>query len=81
MRAEMVQKRIHFESALMDSINLKEIRKKSGFTQEKLAKELGIADSTLAHYESGIRKISLEMFLKLLHVCNLEIKIETKKKI
>ena len=63
----------------MNSINLKEIRKKSGFTQEKLAKELGIADCTLAHYESGIRKISLEMFLKLLYVCNLEMRIEEKK--
>lgn len=62
----------------MNNINLKEIRKKSGFTQEKLAKELGIADSTLAHYESGIRKVTLEMFLKLLDVCNLEIKIEKK---
>ncbi len=62
----------------MNNINLKEIRKESGYTQEKLAKELGIADSTLAHYESGIRKVTLEMFLKLLDVCNLEIKIEKK---
>ncbi len=63
----------------MNKINLKEIRKKSGLTQEQLARKLKIADSTLAHYESGIRKISLEMFLKLLGVCQLEIKIETKK--
>ncbi len=63
----------------MNSINLKEIRKQSGFTQEQLAKKIGIADCTLAHYESGIRKISLEMFLKILEVCNLNLKIEEKQ--
>ena len=63
----------------MDSINLKLLRKNKGYTQKELASKLGISDSTLAHYESGIRKISLEMFLKLLWFCNLEIKIETKK--
>ena len=63
----------------MNSINLKEIRKQSGFTQEELAKKLKIADCTLAHYESGIRKISLEMFLKLLSVCHFEIYIKKKK--
>ena len=62
----------------MNSINLKEIRKQSGFTQEELAKKLKIADCTLAHYESGIRKISLEMFLKLLSVCHFEIQIKEK---
>lgn len=60
----------------MNSINLKELRKKFGLTQIELAKKLGISNSTLAHYESGIRKISLEMFLKILEVCNYKIKIE-----
>ncbi len=46
----------------MNKINLKEIRKRKGYTQKELASKLGISDSTLAHYESGIRKISLEMF-------------------
>ena len=63
----------------MNKVDIKEIRKNSGFTQEQLAKKLGIADSTLAHYESGIRKISLEMFLKLLGVCQLEIYLKKKK--
>lgn len=43
-------------------INIKEIRKSKGFTQKELAKKLGISDSTLAHYETGIRKISLKCF-------------------
>ncbi len=75
---EVEPKRIHIELASMNNINLKEIRKSCGYTQKELAKKLGIVDSTLAHYESGIRKISLEMFLKLLNVC--ELKIEIKRK-
>lgn len=59
-------------------IDLKEIRKSCGYNQTELAKKLGISNSTLAHYESGIRKISLEMFLKILEVCNYKIKIEEK---
>lgn len=57
-------------------ISIKEIRKACGYTQKELARKLGISNSTLAHYESGIRKITLEMYLKILKVCNYKIKIE-----
>lgn len=59
-------------------IDLKKLRKSCDYTQKELAKKLGISDSTLAHYESGIRKITLEMFLKLLEACNCKMKIEEK---
>ncbi len=59
-------------------IDLKALRKSCGYTQKELASKLGISDSTLAHYESGIRKITLEMFLKILDVCNKKIKLEEK---
>ena len=62
----------------MNNMNLKEIRKKRGYTQKELAGKLGISDSTLAHYESGIRKITLEMFLKILDIC--EYKFEIKRR-
>lgn len=62
----------------MNNINLKAIRKSKGYTQKELAEKLGISNSTLAHYESGLRKITLEMFLKILEVCNYKIKIEEK---
>ncbi len=64
----------------MNKINLKQIRKSCGYTQKELANKLGIADSTLAHYEIGIRKISLEMFLKILDTCELEIEIKESLK-
>lgn len=63
----------------MNNIDLKAIRKSKGYTQKELANLLGIADCTLAHYESGLRKISLEMFLKIVEVCNLKITIEKNK--
>ncbi len=61
-------------------INLKELRKSVGLTQKELASKLGIADCTLAHYESGLRKITLEMFLKIVDICNLEIHLIEKDK-
>lgn len=60
----------------MKNINLKHLRKSCGFTQKKLASILGISDSTLAHYETGIRKITLEMFIKLLNGCEYEMIIK-----
>ncbi len=64
----------------MNKIDIKAIRKKAGFTQEQLARKLKIADCTLAHYESGIRKITLETFLKILEVCKLEISLDEIEK-
>lgn len=50
-------------------INLKEIRKASGFSQQELADKLGIKQQQYSLYETGIRKISLELFLKMLEIC------------
>lgn len=63
----------------MNNIDIKSIRKKYGISQDELSKRLGIANCTLCHYESGKRKITLEMFLKLISVCNKEIKLVDKK--
>ena len=80
-KVEKEQNKIHLELVSMNNINLKKIRKSKGYTQKELASKLGISDSTLAHYETGIRKITLEMFLKILNVCHLKIEIkETMKK-
>ncbi len=51
-------------------VDLKNIRKSVGLTQRELASILGIASCTLAHYESGLRKITLEMFFKIIDACN-----------
>ena len=56
-------------------INLKEIRKSCGFTQVELSKKLGITQQQYSRYEVGTNKITLEMFLKIVDICNLEVKI------
>lgn len=60
-------------------INLKEIRKISGFTQKELASKLEITQQQYSRYETNTNKIPLETFLKILNVCNLKIKIEEKE--
>lgn len=75
----MVHKKALIGLVSMNNINLKLIRKSKGYTQKELSKKLGISYSTLAHYETGIRKISLEMFLKILETCNYKMKIEKMK--
>ena len=73
----MVQKKVHIESVSMNnSISLKNLRKSCGYTQSKIAKMLGITQQQYSRYETNTNKIPLEMFLKILDVCNLHIKIE-----
>ena len=60
-------------------MNLKEIRISCGFTQEVLAKKLGVTQQQYSRYENNINKITLEMFLKILDICQLQLKIEKCK--
>ena len=56
-------------------IKLKEIRKSCNMTQENLAKLLQITQQQYSRYETDSNKISLEMFLKIVEVCNYDIKL------
>lgn len=44
---------------------IREIRKKKGYKQAAIAKELGISQSTYAKIEKGQQKLSLETFLSI----------------
>lgn len=62
-------------------INLKEIRKSCGFSQQELAIKLGITQQQYSRYETNTNKIFLEMFLKILEVCNYKIILEKNNEI
>lgn len=52
-------------------IRLKEARKTRKLTQQELAEKTGIPVTSIAHFESGSRKPSLENFYKLIIVLNI----------
>jgi len=52
----------------MTPAEIREIRKREGWTQQKLADEIGVTVRTVKHWEAGTRSISLpaEKLLKLI---------------
>lgn len=62
----------------MNNINLKQIRLEVGYTQKELAKLLRIKQQQYSRYETNTTKIAVETLLKILEICNYEIKIEKK---
>ena len=52
-------------------LRLKEIRKMRKMTQQELAEKSGIPSTSIAHFEAGSRKPSLENFYKLVVVLNI----------
>lgn len=51
-------------------IRLKKVRKIRKLTQQELAEKTGIPVTSIAHFEAGSRKPSLENFYKLIVVLN-----------
>ena len=49
----------------MKMVGLREIRKKKGYSQLKVAMDLNISREALSYYENGQRCPNLEMLLKL----------------
>ena len=64
---------------LMDLIA--KIRKKSGLSQQALAKKIGVTQGRIAQIESGIgtTKVSFDILLNILFSLGYEFKIVTKK--
>ncbi len=52
-------------------IRLKEARKIRKLTQQELAEKTGIPVTSIAHFEAGSRKPSLENFYKLIVILNI----------
>lgn len=50
---------------------LSKLRSKKGFSQNDIAKKLGIAQTTYSGYENGVRKIPLEFITTLSDILNI----------
>lgn len=57
----------------MKMIGLKEIRKKKGYSQLKVAMDLNISREALSYYENGQRCPNLEMLVKMSDYFNVSI--------
>ena len=49
----------------MKMVGLRQIRKKKGYSQLKVAMDLSISREALSHYESGKRSPDIDMLLRL----------------
>jgi transcriptional regulator with XRE-family HTH domain len=58
--------------------NLKYIRKKKNIDQQVMAEDLGVAQSTLSCWESGIRTPDLDMIVKITKYLNISEDFITK---
>ena len=57
----------------MEMIGLREIRKKKGYSQLKVAMDLSISREALSYYESGKRSPDINMLLRLSSYFNVSI--------
>ena len=53
--------------------NLKFIRKKQQFTQERLAQQLGVSRSTISMWETGVCQPDNQMLVELSHVLGVSV--------
>lgn len=59
----------------MYGTKLRELRKKEGWTQEEVAKKLGVSKQTYSHYENENRKPSLDTIRQLAKIYQVDIDI------
>ncbi len=57
----------------MEMLGLKEIRKKKGYSQLKVAMDLSISREALSYYERGKRSPDINMLIKLSEYFNVSI--------
>ncbi len=80
-KVEMEQLKSRIGLVLMSNINLKKIRTEVGYTQKELANKLGITQQQYSRYETNTNKIPLEMFLRIVYVCHLNLELKKQSKV
>lgn len=56
----------------MDSMAVRAIRIKMGFTQEQFAAQLGVSRSLIASVETGMRAVSLKLQIKIAQLVGID---------
>ena len=59
----------------MHSIDLKEIRKSCGLSQQEIANFLGIKQQQYSRYETNTTKMAVATLLQILDICGYQFKI------
>ena len=58
---------------------IKHVRTRSGLTQKQLAKRAGLSSSHVVKYlEDGTRSPSMDVFIRIIQVCDFEIVVKPK---
>ena len=57
----------------MEMVGLKEVRRKKGYNQLKVAMELSISREALSHYENGKRSPDVDMLMRMSNYFNVSI--------
>ena len=61
--------------------NLKKTRELSGFTQEQVAKSIGVERSAYSNYESGVREVPFHLLEKIADLFGCEANVEADNEI
>ena len=57
----------------MEMVGLKEVRRRKGYNQLKVAMELSISREALSHYENGKRSPDVDMLMRMSNYFNVSI--------
>lgn len=79
-KKQVFPKRDKFENQeLMGLANsIRKVRKEKGWTQQKLAKHIGLSQQTISFIEKGNFNFSFRSFIKIVHALNFRISLKPK---
>lgn len=60
--------------------NIKSLRKKHGMTQEEFGKQFNLTKSAIVNYETGIRKVPIDVLLQISYSYDISLDSLTSKK-
>ena len=69
MQSEVILENEMVKKEILDHLDIRSLRKQAGFSQEDLAKSLGISQSTLSRFERAPQTIELQYYLGILSLC------------